>query len=965
MVVQAAIPVVTTEGEFAAPYLLRKAGEIGLTRFIQVYGSAAATAIGLQKTQPVDLQTEKILGMPVSHITGQGEVYDDIDYSAIDEDREVEPLKYIDTVHGGKGPLEPIKAKGFPAETEVKKWNESFKAPEKIETTEGLEVPPQEKIVPPGIQKAEPLGTDILTKDIPKQTEELVPKIKNKITTWEDHFPTIEEATKAAKDVGGTLGEFEEGVIQKKITFKKVGKSFDVYFDKKLIAELIDVTDLRKESNDQYKNMNAYNLVLLESSGVIDDFVESFDGMAYAKEQTKNLIANSLLDKTKSEEGWSTLRERFQEAEYNKKGQPLTEWERTKDIIKQTKDLVKKEPEFGALTEVEKQTALLEKGDKPDYYSRVVKAISEAEGDKNVIKTKNDWLGYINAQGVKKAEMDYLGLTEFLKGKDQITKQKLLEYAKEKDLSSRITTTLIPKKDMNEIKYPEYSLTGRYDTKVYVMQYDITKDKKGRYLEHDEPIEYHAPAIHVGKEQYGRNTFGTIRVEEGYTLDPDLKNITKIDKQNIEALKKTSIGAEFQSDMIQKGQKEGFKKAWKIYKGDEITKEFIETNYKDRYRLTENVTEVDKLNKNTSVLHTKELDRSGNETGKWIPIKRLIKDQYYVFDKTGLVLGQNLITKSKEEAEEAIKNYAPPEFPIKDSRKIAELMLTELINQAILAGNDSIAISNGQILVDRYYQADDKTKEGFKFWHDKILLGELRKIDKKILNETGINESLITEHILGTTVKAKKDDYMANFLEGTSDWVSEATEQGYSLKKMTKEELKTFLNLGSSIRMHTTKNNQTIPDHASIVTNVGNAQGIDNMRGYIEEPEMMTEYDDDLYSENFYIWMDANGKVKFELPIVSADDADIYMTDETRDTETSAYVEGLSEDFTERTYLEYIISNRQKIEDEAVDLKRPREKHKLFKLKLPKKYQKKFISESQKFTELKSPIDKQTQRLFT
>jgi hypothetical protein len=190
---------------------------------------------------------------------------------------------------------------------------------------------------------------------------------------------------------------------------------------------------------------------------------------------------------------------------------------------------------------------------------------------------------------------------------------------------------------------------------------------------------------------------------------------------------------------------------------------------------------------------------------------------------------------------------------------------------------------------------------------------------------------------------------------------------------MTKEELKTFLNLGSSIRMHTTKNNQTIPDHASIVTNVGNAQGIDNMRGYIEEPEMMTEYDDDPYfdeletgekrSENFYIWMDANGKVKFELPIVSADDADIYMTDETRDTETSAYVEGLSEDFTERTYLEYIISNRQKIEDEAVDLKRPREKHKLFKLKLPKKYQKKFISESQKFTELKSPIDKQTQRL--
>ena len=91
MVAQAAVmPIVTAVGEFAAPYLLRKAGEIGLTRFIQVYGGAAAASIGIQKTQPVDLQTEKIMGMPVSHITGQGEVYDDIDYSAIDEDREVE-----------------------------------------------------------------------------------------------------------------------------------------------------------------------------------------------------------------------------------------------------------------------------------------------------------------------------------------------------------------------------------------------------------------------------------------------------------------------------------------------------------------------------------------------------------------------------------------------------------------------------------------------------------------------------------------------------------------------------------------------------------------------------------------------------------------------------------------------------------------------------------------------------------
>ena len=96
------------------------------------------------------------------------------------------------------------------------------------------------------------------------------------------------------------------------------------------------------------------------------------------------------------------------------------------------------------------------------------------------------------------------------------------------------------------------------------------------------------------------------------------------------------------------------------------------------------------------------------------------------------------------------------------------------------------------------------------------------------------------------------------------------------------------------------------------------------------------------------------------MPIVGGNDAETYMTDETRDDETSAYVEGLSEDFTERTYLEYLFS---KIEEYQGKAKGTREDHKLYKMKIPKSLQKKILSESQKFTELKSPIDKQTQKL--
>ena len=147
MVAQVAIPIVTAVGEFAAPYLIREAGKVGIKKFIETYGSTAFQTIAgsvvggmiLDKAPPVDLQKEKLFGMPVSHITGQGEVYSDIE-----EPKKVEPLGYIDTVHGGKGPLEPIKAKPFPAETEVKKWDESFKAPEKLKQQKGLK-PPHKK----------------------------------------------------------------------------------------------------------------------------------------------------------------------------------------------------------------------------------------------------------------------------------------------------------------------------------------------------------------------------------------------------------------------------------------------------------------------------------------------------------------------------------------------------------------------------------------------------------------------------------------------------------------------------------------------------------------------------------------------------------------------------------------------------------------------------------------------------
>ena len=257
------VPIVTAVGEFAAPYLIREAGKVGIKKFIENYGSTAFQTIAgsvvggmiLDKAPPLDLQKEKLFGMPVSHITGQGEVYDDIDYSAIDEDREVEPLKFDQWIGPDADEMERQKE-------EIRKLTKSTGFP----ADSVAPVPPL--ITPiPEPKKIEP--KDDTPVELPKSEGSPIPEQK----TWKDYILT----------------------------------------------------------------------------------------------QTK-----------------------------------------AKDITKQTKDLVKEEPEFGALTEVEKQTALLEKGDKPDYYSRIVKAISDSKQDKMSAK---EWKGVIGTEG-SKDQMDFLGLTE-------------------------------------------------------------------------------------------------------------------------------------------------------------------------------------------------------------------------------------------------------------------------------------------------------------------------------------------------------------------------------------------------------------------------------------------------------------------------------------------------------------------------------------------------------------------------
>ena len=169
-------------------------------------------------------------------------------------------------------------------------------------------------------QQEPPEGEPDLLPELTKQTAEEVIrkeiKEKNKITTWEDLFPTIEEAKKVSKEHDISLENLEKEIIKKKITFKKLGtmggQFFKVLYDGKEIAELAPL-------EEKFQGLKEYNIKFIGDM----DAADTVTGLTQAKESVKTYIANGLLDKREPSPApyfWQPLRKIFEEAVYNKEG---------------------------------------------------------------------------------------------------------------------------------------------------------------------------------------------------------------------------------------------------------------------------------------------------------------------------------------------------------------------------------------------------------------------------------------------------------------------------------------------------------------------------------------------------------------------------------------------------------------------------------------------------------------------
>ena len=674
------------------------------------------------------------------------------------------------------------------------------------------------------------------------------------------------------------------------------------------------------------------------------------------------------------------------------------------DVSKQTKDLVPEKAELGPLSAVEKQTAIALKGDKPDFYSRAVEAITNAKQDKF---TKGKWKSIVQSNSTKE-EIKYLGLDKYLQGNESITKQELLDFVDQKNIADKLNVVEIPLQD--QFDFSGYSIGGAGGKRSALMQesggYGILRDNKTGYKSTVEQYVFQVGGVEIGMadtahfpEKYAKDTIAHARAQTGYfnadavekRLDlkeadgEKLTNNDKVLKNASKQLENTFIIDEIQSDMIQDRQKKGTKEDFVIIKGKDITPEFIKKNYPN-YNIKNEPLDI-LVGKSLDELKERNIQNNYNVlysvdsiTGVSAPEVRLQDSRYYVFDKSKLV--SKLSFDLQSSAQKVVEDEGLNPLPITESKKYVELVLNAMIKKAVEKNLDSIGITNGQIQYDRYTGQPIEDKEGLKKFYDEIVYKQLEKVADKY------NVKLETVELPGKGEIKEFDDIGLNEPTQSGDGAaitrraSRAIRNGFVLRKISGNLLASTLNdlIQGRFEDPERANNPgaVLPDYTSILTDTGTASGDMVLENLIDDN---ADTDGD---KNYYIWVAPNtpidtaiqagtdrysslsgiwdiADINLQMPIspaIQTEGADFVQTireNEGRDlTDYFEMVgEGTGNNSVDINNYNNYINNFYNKENFNIGYS-----HEIIKMPLPKKLQKEILSKPIKLSKLKTQTNK-------
>jgi hypothetical protein len=684
------------------------------------------------------------------------------------------------------------------------------------------------------------------------------------------------------------------------------------------------------------------------------------------------------------------------------------------DLSKQTKNLVPEKAELGPLTAVEKQTALALMGDKPEFYSRAVEAITNAKQDKS---TKSKWKSIVQSNSTKE-EIKYLGLDKYLQGNESISKQELLDFVEQKNIADKLSVVEVPLED--QLDFSQFSIGGaggkgavamgdndRHSNTINFLNKKAKEGYKSTVEQYvfkvDGPKQWSADSAHF-IEKYADNAIAHARAQTGYfnadavekRLDlkeadgEKLTNNDKVLKNASRQLEDTFIIDEIQSDAIQDIQKYGAKDDFVIIKGKDITQDFLQKNYPS-YAVKSTPLDIleGKSNeelKNESLItlrdNTNVLYSVDSTTGISAPEVRLMDNNFYVFNKNSLVTKGSYKTKEQAEKQKDLRGYEA--LPITESKKYVELVLNAMIKKAVEKNLDSIGITNGQIQYDRYTGQPIKDKEGLKKFYDEIVYKQLEKVADKY------NVKLETVKLPGKAGPKEFDDVGLSEPTESGDGAaitrraSRAIRNGFVLRKISGNLLASTLDDLIQGRFEDPERanhpGAVLPDYTSILTDTGAASGNMVLENLIEDS---ADTDGD---KDYYIWVAPNTPIdnaiqagtdrysslsgiwdirdiNLQMPISpaiqteGADFVQIIREDEGRDL--TDYFEMVGEgtgnsSIDVNNYNNYINNFYNK---ENFDIGYS---HEIIKMPLPKKLQKDILSKPIKLSKLKTQTDRLT-----